>query len=220
IVVLAMMLTLYAVTTQRGPAWQDSGVFQVRILDFDLVGEFGLALAHPLLIILGKAMSLLPVGALAFRINLVSALCGAVATANVGLLVRRLSPGRPGAAWLAAGFFGLAHTSWWLSTICESQMVFAALFTAELHVLLLLVRKPTGGLALLLGVANGLALMAHNLALLGMVVYGLTVLVLCIRRRLGWPAVGLLAVGWIAGSAGLLMLVAHEASAVGLVPAV
>jgi len=218
--VLGMMLVLYAATTQRGPAWQDSGLFQWRILNFDLAGKFGLALAHPLLIMLAKAMSLLPVGPVAFRMNLASAICGAVATANVALLVRRLSPGRPAAAWLAAGFFGLAHTPWWLSTICESQMIFAALFTAELHVLVSLVRRPTGALALLLGAVNGLALTAHNLALPGMAVYGLVVLALCLRGRLRFWAVGLLAIGWVVGSAGLLALVAREAGAIGLIPAV
>ncbi len=218
--VLGMMLALYAVTTQHGPAWQDSGIFQWRILNFDLAGELGLALAHPLLIMLGKAMSFLPFGSPAFRMNLLSAVCGAVATANVALLVRRLSPDRPVAAWLAAGFFGLAHTPWWLSTICESQMVFAALFTLELHVLVSLVRRPTGGLVLLLGVVNGLTLMAHNLALLSMAVYGLAVLAFCLRGKLRWFAVGLLAIGWVAGSAGLLALVAREAGAIGLIPAI
>ena len=217
--VLGMMLAVYAVTTQQGPAWQDSGIFQWRILNLDLAGELGLALAHPLLIMLGKAMSFLPIGPPAFRMNLISAICGAVATANVALLVRRLSPDRPAAAWLAAGFFGLAHTPWWLSTICESQMVFAALFTIELHVLASLVRRPTGGLALLLGAVNGLALMAHNLALLGMAVYGLVVLAFCLRGRLRFSAVGLLAVGWVAGSAGLLVLVTREAGAIGLISA-
>jgi len=218
--VVGIMLAVYVATTQRGPAWQDSGIFQWRVLNFDLAGKLGLALAHPLLIMLAKATSFLPIGPPAFRINLVSAICGAVATANVALLVRRLSPGRSAAAWLAAGIFGLAHTPWWLSTICESQMVFAALFTAELHVLASLVRGPTGGLALLLGAVNGLALMAHNLALLSMAVYGLVVLTLCLRGRLRFWAVGLLAFGWAAGSAGLLALVTREAGAIGLVPAV
>ena len=218
--VAGLMLGLYAATAQRGPAWQDSGIFQWRILGFDLTGKFGLALAHPLLIILGKALSLLPLGPLAFRLNLASALCGAVTVANVALLVRRLSPGRPVAAWVAAGFLGLAHTPWWLSTICESQMVFAALFTTSLHVLVSLVRRPTANLALLLGAINGLALLAHNLALLALAVYGLTVISLCVRGRLRWYAVALLAAGWLVGSAGMLVLVARQAAATGLIPAV
>ncbi len=218
--VAGMMLALYAITAQSGPAWQDSGIFQWRILNFDLTGKLGLALAHPLLIILGKVMSFLPLGPLAFRLNLVSALGGAVTVANVALLVRKLSPDRPAAAWVAAGLLGLAHTPWWLSTICESQMVFAALFTTNLHVLAALVRRPTATLALLLGAINGLALLAHNLALLAMAVYGLTVIALCLRGRVRWYAVIFLAAGWVAGSAGMLALVARQAAATGLIPAV
>ena len=218
--VAGLMLAVYAVTAQRGPAWQDSGIFQWRILNFDLTGKFGLALAHPLLIILGKALSFLPLGPLALRMNLVSALCGAVTVANVALLIRRLNPDRPAAAWVAAGLLGLAHTPWWLSTICESQMVFAALFTTSLHVLVSLVRRPTAGLALLLGAINGLALLAHDLALLALAVYGLTVIGLCVRGRLRWYAVVFLAAGWVAGSAGMLALVARQAAATGLIPAI
>jgi hypothetical protein len=219
-VVAGLMLAVYAATAQRGPAWQDSGIFQWRILDFDLTGKFGLALAHPLLIILGKAMSWLPFGPPAFRMNLVSALCGAVSAANVALLVRRLSPDRPAAAWVAAGLLGLAHTPWWLSTICESQMVFAALFTTSLHVLVGLVRRPTAGLALILGAVNGLGLLAHDLALLALAVYGLTVIALVAAGRLRWYAVVVLAAGWVAGSSGMLVLVARQAAETGLIPAV
>ncbi len=218
--VFAAFLLLYALTTQHGPAWQDSGIFQNRIRRFDLTGQMGLALAHPLLILLGKAFSALPFGGLAWRMNLVSAVCGALAVANVALLVRRLEPRRPAAAWFAAGALGLAHTPWWLSTICESQMVHAAVFTAELHVLLSLLRAPRPGWALLLGVANGLALTAHNLALLALPVYVLTVGVLCVRGRIAWSAPALLAVGWAVGGSGLLALVAREARAEGLGPAV
>ena len=149
--VFVLFVAIYALTTQRGPGWQDSGIFQWRILHFDLVGWLGLALSHPLLILLGKAMSHVPLGEPAWRMNLASAVCGALAVANVAALVRRLVPRRPASAWVAAGLFGLAHTTWWLSTICESQMVLAAVFTAELHVLLSLVRRPRAHLVVLLG---------------------------------------------------------------------
>jgi hypothetical protein len=218
--VAGLMMAFYAATAQRGPAWQDSGIFQWRILNFDLTGDLGLALAHPLLIILGKALSLLPLGPPALRMNLVSAFCGAVTVANVALLVRRLSPGRPAAAWVAAGLLGLAHTPWWLSTICESQMVFAALFTTSLHALVSLVRRPTAALALMLGALSGLGLLAHDLALLALAVYGLTVIALCARGRVPWRAAWLLAAGWVAGSAGMLVLVARQAAETGLILAV
>jgi len=218
--VFVVLLAVYVLTCQRGPAWQDSGIFQWRILRFDLVGWLGLALSHPLLILLGKAFSQLPFGPLAWRMNLVSAVCGALAGANVAVLVRRLMPSHRAPAWFAAGLFGLAHTTWWLSTICESQAILAALFTLELNVLLSLSRRPRGHVVLLLGGLSGLALTAHNLALLAVPVYALAVVGLCLRRRLRWYAVGLFAVGWAVGSAGLVVLVVRQAMDTGLVPAV
>jgi len=218
--VLAVFLGVYALTTQRGCAWQDSGIFQWRILQFDLQGWLGLALSHPLLILLGKAFSHLPFGPLAWRMNLVSAVCGALAVANVAVLVRRLVPARPTAAWLAAGLFGLAHTSWWLATICESQMLLAAIFTAELNVLVSLLRRPRGHLVILLGALNGLGLTAHNLALLAVPVYGLVVVGLCWRRRLRWSSMALLVAGWLVGASGFLALIVRGASSDRLAAAV
>jgi len=206
--VLVVCLAVYAATAQRGPAWQDSGIYQLRILDVDMSGQRGLALSHPLLIVLGKALSMLPLGALAWRMNLLSALCGAVAAANVALLVRRLAPRPRGAAMLAAAAFALAHTTWWLATICESQALLAALFTTELHLVVSLVRRPRARVVFLLAGANGLALSAHNLALLALPAYVVIVAVLCARRRLGWSAVLWFAVGWGIGAGLFLALVA------------
>jgi len=211
---------LYGATAQRGPAWQDSGIYQWRIVNFDLSGWLGLALAHPLLITLGKLFSFVGVGPLAWRLNMVSAVFAALAAANVALLVRRLAPDRPAAGWLAGGFFGLAHTVWWLATVCESQAVFVALLTFELHVLVSLVRRPSLSLVLLLATLNGLALTGHNMALLALPAYGLVVLYLCSRRRLSWIAVLLMVAGWIVGAAGILILIAQKAATAGLFAAV
>ncbi|MFB3892645.1 MAG: protein O-mannosyl-transferase family [Phycisphaerae bacterium] len=211
---------IYGLTTQRGPAWQDSGVFQWRIHDFDLTGRMGLALAHPLLIVIGKAFSWFPWGPIAWRMNMVSAVFAALAAASVALLVRRLAPRPAAAAWIAGGFYALAHTVWWLATIVESQAVHVALFTACLHALVSLVRRPQRLMAFLLGLLAGLALMAHNLALLALPAYGLTVIYLCAKRRLGWSAVGLLIVGWLIGAGGFLAMVVQKAGEVGVTASV
>ena len=207
---------LYALTAQRGAAWQDSGEFQWRIAQGDVKGELGLALSHPLLIVLGRAFAALPFGEEAWRTNLLSAVCGAVAAANIALLVLRLAPGRPLAAWLAAGFWGLAHTPWWLATICESQALLAAIFTLELNLLLSLVRRPGLMPAAALGLASGLGWTAHNLALLALPAYGVTVLWLCARGRLRWWAVPLMIGFWCAGGSMMLALIATEAARTGL----
>ena len=213
--VLLSSLLFYSLGAQRGPAWQDSGIFQWRILNFDLFGDLGLALSHPLLILLGKAFSLLPFGPLAWRMNLVSAAAGAVAVANVTLLVRRLSGGRSWAMLAGAAFF-LCHTMFWLSTICESQVLLVALFTTELHVLVSLVRRATGRGVFLLGLVNGLGLMAHNLALLALPAYALVVLYLCWSRKLPWWSVVVMILGWVVGAGGFMAMVVYEATDMGL----
>ena len=217
-----IFLVTYGVTAQSGPAWQDSGIFQWRVLHFDVVGSdrLGLALSHPLVIVLGKAFSFIPFGPLPWRMNLVSAVCAAAAVANVTLLVRRLVPKVPLAAWIGGGMFGLAHTVWWLGTICESQAAHAALFTACLHVLVSLDRAPRTHLVLLLGLLNGLALTAHNLALLALPAWGLMVVYLCVRGRLPWRSVAAMAGGWVIGASAFLALVIHAIPREGLVGAV
>ena len=211
---LAVLLgagALFCATAQRGVAWQDSGVFQLRIARFDLAGERGLALAHPLLIVLGRAAAAVPWGPMAWRINLLSAVCGAVAAANLAALVRRLRPDRPVAAWLAAGWFATAHCVWWLATICESHALLAALLTAELHVVVSLARRPTWRGAAALGLLNGLGLAKHNLALLAAPGYMALVCVLCARRRLGWWSPAVLAGAWAAGAGLYLGLIVQAA---------
>lgn len=227
--VFLLFLFVYGLTCQRGVAWQDSGIFQWRIFTADPVGWLGLALSHPLLIVLGEAASAVLPGELPWRMNMVSAIAAAMAVANLALLVRRLAPDRPLASWMAAGLFGLAHTPWWLATICESQMLYAAVFTLELNVLISLLRRPRAVLVLALGALNGLGLTAHNLALLALPVYGVVLIAMCTRawatsaampRRLPWPAVLLLPLGWAAGASGMILLVAHQAQATGLLAAV
>ena len=202
---------IYGLTAQRGPSWQDGGLFQWRILDFDLTGRLGLALSHPALILVGKVFSLIPFGPPAWRLNLLSAVFGAVAVANVALLVRRLAPHRTAAAWVAAGFLGVAHTAWWLATICECQTMFLALFTLELNLLVSLVRRPRAVVAALLGLVGGLAWSTHNFALLALPAYGLIVLHLCFRGSLKWRGLAAMIACWLLGAAPMLWLIAWEA---------
>ena len=49
--VFVVSLGLYSLTVQQCFSWQDSGMFQWRILTNDIVGSLGLALSHPLYII-------------------------------------------------------------------------------------------------------------------------------------------------------------------------
>ncbi len=206
---------LYGATAQRGPAWQDSGIFQLRIGRFDLFGWLGLALSHPLLILGGKGLSFLPFGPLAWRINLLSSAAGAVAAANIGLMVWRLTEGKWLGSVFAALTFGLAHTPWWLGTICESQMLYAAIFTCELHLLVSFLARPSLKLAFFLGLVSGLGLMAHNLSLLGLPAYGLSVLYCCWKRKLPPAAVACMVGGYLVGSGLFLGMIVSQAQQIG-----
>jgi hypothetical protein len=211
----AVFAVLYAGAAQQGVAWQDSGTFQLRCIDLQIRSEMGLALSHPLLIALGKLFSLLPFGPLAWRINLVAALAGALTVANITLLVRRLVPHRPAAALIAGATFGLAHTPWWLASVAESQLLFAMLFTLNLHLAVSLVRRPREGLVVLLGLINGLALTAHNLALLAAPVWVATVLALASKRDIRWRSLAWLVGGWGLGASAYLAMIASRATEIG-----
>ncbi len=205
--VLVSAGAVYLLTAQHGPAWQDSGVFQWRMRTLDLGGAGGLALAHPLLIVLGRLAGAVPLGSLAFRFNALSAVAAAVAAANLALLVRRLSPRVPAAGVFAAGAFALAHSVWWLATIAESHALLAALLSAELLVLAELLRRPTTAAAAALGLLNGLGLATHNLALLALPAYALAVVLLAARGRLRRSAVAVFAAGWAVGASLWIALV-------------
>ncbi len=218
--IFAFIAILYGATAQRGPAWQDSGIFQLRIGRFDLFGWLGLALSHPLLILGSKAFSFLPFGPLAWRINLLSSAAGAVAAANIGLMVWRLTEGKWPGSVFAALTFALAHTPWWLGTISESQMLYAAIFTCELHLLVSLLARPSIKLAFFLGLVSGLGLMTHNLSLLALPAYGLSVLYCCGKRKLSPAAVACMVGGYVIGSGLFLGMIVSVAQQIGYLQAI
>jgi hypothetical protein len=89
LLVFVAALVLYVLTCAPGPLWQDSGMFQYRVWNNDIRGGLGLALAHPLYHWIGAAVKAIPLGEFGLRVNLISAVSGAVAVANVFLLLDR-----------------------------------------------------------------------------------------------------------------------------------
>jgi hypothetical protein len=76
-IVLGAALALYLATLAPGVLWQDSGMAQVRVLHRDLVGENGLALAHPLYYVFAIAFQALPFAESAFRCEIWTGIPGA-----------------------------------------------------------------------------------------------------------------------------------------------
>jgi hypothetical protein len=218
--VFAAFAILYGLTCQDGPSWQDSGLFQLRILAVDWQGRLGLALSHPVLIAVGQVARHLPGGSLAWRLHMISAVFSAAAMANLAVFCRRLLGGRRLPAYLAAAALGLAHTSWWLSTILECQSLYLFVLTVELNVLLGLLRRPNVPAACLLAFLAGLGWGVHNFELLAWPAWAAVTAALLWRRKLPlWTPAAMLA-AWAAGGAGMIALIAREAASTGLVAAV
>ena len=174
---------LYVATCQRGVCWQDSGTRQYRAAAFDLRGHLGLALAHPLYIIAGWLLKFVPIGSFPARLNFFSGLGMAVACANIAAVCLLLT-GRRWIAAAGAAMTALAHTSWWLATAAEVYTWSLAGFTAELWLLVALLRRPSAGKLIALALLSGLGLCVHNFALLPLPVYLTVAIVLLARRRL------------------------------------
>lgn len=219
LVVLLAGCVLYGVTAQRGVSWQDSGEFQLRVLQGDLIGTMGLARAHPLYILAGRAVVAPFDQAGPWALNVFSGVGLAVALANLAGVVTRITT-RRWAGLLTAAMLGLCHSAWWLGTIAEVYTWSLAGLTAELWLLVSLLDRPRlRTLAALAGV-NGLGLCMHNFALLALPVYLVVAVWLVARGRLRGRSLGVAALAWLAGAGLLIGMVAAEATQHGLGEAV
>ncbi|MHC4109863.1 MAG: protein O-mannosyl-transferase family [Planctomycetota bacterium] len=198
--VLLAALVLYAATCAPGPLWQDSGIFQYRIWHNDIEGELGLALSHPLYHIIGIIVKYIPIGEFAYRVNLISAVAGAFAVANLFLLVRLwLKKNLP--ALLAAITLSLSHTFWRHAVIAEDYTLYVALLLAELIMLLQYVKTKRVVFLYLLGLVNGLAIATHMFASIGFICYLVFLVVLLVQRRIRLKDIVIIAGLWIIGAA-------------------
>jgi len=195
-----LSLALYVFTCAPGVTWQDSGIHQYRILTRTIEHSRGLALSHPLHYLLARLMVHVPVGEPASRMNLLSALCGAIGVGMVAGLVADLTRNIWAAA-LAAASLALAHIYWQMSVITEVYTTAAALMTIEWALLLRYVRRPRPWLICALLFVNGLHLGAHQFALLTLLPYAVLIGSRIKARRLGirWLPAGIFA--WLIGAA-------------------
>jgi hypothetical protein len=199
LIVLAAAGALYAVSCAPGALWQDSGLIQYRVWHNDIEGFLGLAISHPLYYLVAIGAKYFPLGEIAHRVNLVSAVAAAVAVANLYLLVR-LWLGRDFPAVIAAATLGLSHTFWQHASIAETYTLWTALFLAELIMLLQYTRTARVGYLYLLGLLNGLALAVHMLAFIALVCYAVLVVTLLAKRTIRARDVAVIAGLWVLGA--------------------
>ena len=165
----------------------------------DIEGFLGLAISHPLYYLVAIAAKLVPLGEVAHRVNLVSAIAAALAVANLYLLVR-LWLGSDFPAVIAAMTLALSHTFWQHASIAETYTLWTALLLAELIMLLQYTRTARVGWLYLLGLLNGLAIAMHMLAAIALACYAVLLVVLLARKAIRGKDIVIIAGLWVLGA--------------------
>lgn len=163
--------------------WYDMGELTTAAYVLGIAHNTG----YPLYLLLGKLFTLIPVGDIAYRVNLMSAFFAALTVFALCLVVFELT-GRRSAALVAALTIAFSSTLWANATWAESYALNAFL---TVLILLLLIRWKESGRKTFLYLACltfGLSLGNHHLILvIGVpVVYLLWHAQRTERRRLGW----------------------------------
>ncbi len=197
--VLCGTLALYVVSCAPGMLWQDSGLIQYRILNNDIQGFLGLAVSHPLFYILAIGVKYIPLGEFTHRVNLVSAVAAAVAVANMFLFVR-LWLGRNLPAVLAAVTLAVSHTFWRHASIIETYTLWAAMFLAELIILLQYTRTSRVRYLYWLGFLSGLSISVHMLASIPFLCYVVFMAFLVARKKIRPGQCGMVALLFVVGA--------------------
>ncbi|UCE98667.1 MAG: DUF2723 domain-containing protein [Planctomycetota bacterium] len=200
LVVLTMAGAFYVFTCAPTVLWQDSALYVYRIWHNDIQGNLGLALAHPLYIMVGIAVKYIPLGEFAYRVNLISAIAAAVAVANLFLLLW-LWLGKNLPAIIAAITLAVSWTFWQHAVIAEVYTLYTAQMLGELVVLLLYIRTKRVRYLYLLGLFNGLAIANHMWGVFGFVCYTVFLIVLLVRKQIGLKHFSIIVLLWIAGAA-------------------
>jgi hypothetical protein len=188
--VFVVCLACYCLTLAPSITWEHDGVDSGDLV----TAAYTLGIAHPpgypLFLMLGKLFTLLPLGGVAYRVNLMSALFAAATATTVYCTALLIQPEETDSgskviiAAASALALGLSHTLWSQAVIAEVYTLNAFLIAAIL--LLATLFRSTGDRRLLwlLGLVLGLSLSNHLSAIL--VVPG--ILILLVRRLRSQPA--------------------------------
>jgi len=183
----ALALAVYLRTLAPTVMWYDMGEFATASYVLGVAHNTG----YPLLLLLGKLFSFLPVGDVAYRVNMMSAVFGALTVLCAYLLVFDLTGRRSPAA---VGALALAFSSTlWSNATWATSYDLNAFLTAWL--LLLAVRwrrQPKTGYLRAAALLLGLGLGNHRLILVAAPAWAY-LLWAAHRRKVGWRGFGQMA---------------------------
>src|SRR5215216_4962151 len=151
------VLVLYIRTLAPSLLWGDSAEFQTL--------SYTLGMTHPsgymTQIMFGKLFTYIPVGNIAYRVNLMSAFFGALAVAESYLIVRLLG-GWHVAAFSASLMLTWTEGFWWRALLAESYAPAAGMLATVWLLVLLWRHTSKSGYLFLAGLAGGLSLGIHS----------------------------------------------------------
>ena len=179
----ALALAVYVRTLAPTVMWYDMGEFATAAYVLGVAHNTG----YPLLLLLGKLFTFLPVGDVAYRVNLMSAVFGALTVLCAYLLVFDLT-GRRSPAAVAALALAFSSTLWSNATWATSYDLNAFLTAWLLLLAVRWLRQPKTGYLRAAALILGLGLGNHRLILV--VAPAAAYLLWAAHRR------GTLAVGW------------------------
>ena len=152
-----LAFSLYVRTLAPSLLWGDMAEFQTL--------SYTLGMTHPsgymTHIIIGKLFTLIPIGNIAWRVNLMSAFFGAMAVAGVYLIVRLLN-GWKAAAISASALLALLDGFWWRALIAESYAPAAGMITSIWLMVLLWNRTGKWQYLFVAGMLGGLSVGIHS----------------------------------------------------------
>lgn len=163
--VFAAAFAFYLTTLAPGMLRGDSGEFQWAMASLNVAHATG----YPLFTLLGYGWQFLPLSNnLAWQLNLLAPLFGALAVMMVFVLIRSVTE-RDEAALAGALFFCLAPVMWFNASILEVYSLHAFLLALILYLLWRWSRTPSRNALLYLAVLGlGLALAHHRLIVLAL----------------------------------------------------
>ncbi len=210
----AGVLVAYLLTLAPGVVWAGAGIDSGDLVAAVAVGGVPHPTGYPTLMLLGLAVRAIPLGDLALRLNVLTALAAAGSMIPLGLLAARLRP-RAGTALplpeAAAGaavliLYGLAPLVWSNAIVTEVYALASLLLWSALYAAVRArAEKATSGRqarwAASAGVLLGLGVGAHLTVALGGPALAAVLLGHRPRSREAWRFAALAAVGFAAGCA-------------------
>jgi hypothetical protein len=179
---------VYLTTLAPTVMWYDMGEFVTTSATLGIAHNTG----YPLLILLGKAFTFLPVGDTAYRVNLLSAVCTAAAVAVVAAIINDLTD-EPAAAVIGALTLAFASTVWANATWATSYGLNLLITAIVTRCMLAWWRDRSPRSLVLAALAFGLGMCNHRLIVL-------TAPPSMLLLILGWRSLRPSAVSWAIGA--------------------